>query len=298
LSDPVSGQITAVPHTLTGGGNVVTYHPPYGQALQVMFDFSAYDATMGSNVATVTIDVGVPHAVYNYLFDNDPGWSVDGAWSFGQPTGGGSHGGDPTAGNTGMSVYGYNLSGDYTNNMPVQYLTTPAFDFTHISSAELRFHRWLGVEGAFDDASVELSTDGTTWTVLWENGTLTVDESSWSAQSYDISALADGAATVYIRWSMGPTDSTNTYAGWNIDDLIIWGLDSTPVPPPCGTLTYTPGDVNLDASANGMDVETFVEMLLTPAGSWTAEQLCAADFTEDAIIDTADIAPFVQALLN
>jgi hypothetical protein len=144
---------------------------------------------------------------------------------------------------------------------------------------------------------VEISTDGTTWTVLWENGSMTYDESSWSAQSFDISAV-DGEATVYIRWGMGPTDSSNTFAGWNIDDLVIWGLDSTPVPLPCETLTYTPGDVNLDTSADGMDVETFVEMLMTPSGGWTAEQLCAADFTEDAVIDPADIALFVQALLN
>ena len=56
--------------------------------------------------------------------------------------------------------------------------------------------------------------------------------------------------------------------------------------------------MNLDGLVNGADVKTFVEMLLNPAGSWTAEQLCAADFTEDAIIDPADVGPFVQALLN
>ena len=190
------------------------------------------------------------------------------------------------------------MNGDYTNYMPVYYLTTPALDCTYVANAELRFWRWLGVEGGFDHATVELSTDGTTWTVLWESGTLTLDESSWSFQSYDVSALADGAATAYIRWGMGPTDSSNVFAGWNIDDVQIWGLDTTPVPPPCEVLVFTPADVNMDGSVNGSDVSTFVSMLLTPGGGWTGEQLCAADFTEDGIIDPADIAPFVQALLN
>jgi hypothetical protein len=278
---------------------VVTYQPPYGQPVQAVFTFSVRDATATSNIATVTVDVGSPHAVFNFLLDNDPGWVTEGGWSFGQPTGGGSQAGDPTAGNTGLSVYGYNLNGDYTNNMPVYYLTTSALDCTYVANAELRFWRWLGVEAsAWDEATVSLSTDGTTWSPVWEHTGGTLDESSWSFQSYDISALADGEPTVYIRWGMGPTDYSNVFAGWNIDDVQIWGLDTTPVPPPCEVLVFTPADVNLDGSVNGLDVSTFVEMLLNPGGGWTGEQICAADFTEDALIDPADIALFVQALLN
>jgi len=34
----------------------------------------------------------------------------------------------------------------------------------------------------------------------------------------------DGQATVYLRWTMGSTDSSWQYCGWNIDDVEVWGL--------------------------------------------------------------------------
>jgi len=37
------------------------------------------------------------------------------------------------------------------------------------------------------------------------------------------SAVADGQPEVYIRWGIGPTDETVTYAGWNIDDVQVTG---------------------------------------------------------------------------
>ena len=48
---------------------------------------------------------------------------------------------------------------------------------------------------------------------------------SWSNKSeYDISAVADGQSTVYVRWTMGTTDTfVAVLCGWNIDDVEIWG---------------------------------------------------------------------------
>ena len=55
---------------------------------------------------------------------------------FGQPTGGGGQNGypDPTSGHTGANVYGYNLAGDYANNMPVYALTTDALNCRDLSN--------------------------------------------------------------------------------------------------------------------------------------------------------------------
>ena len=36
-----------------------------------------------------------------------------------------------------------------------------------------------------------------------------------------ISATADATSTVYVRWAMGPTNSSITYAGLYIDDINI-----------------------------------------------------------------------------
>ncbi|HUU82075.1 MAG TPA: S8 family serine peptidase [Phycisphaerae bacterium] len=225
LSDPGAGAIGTVPYELVGGGKVVHYVPPVSQAPVETFDFSVRDATAGSNVATVTVNVGVPQAAHDFPMDIDPGWTTEGSWAFGQPTGGGSGSGDPNSGHTGNNVYGYNLTGDYANSLPVRYLTTTAIDCSNLTGVEVRFWRWLGVESSwFDHANVQVSNNGSDWTTLWQNGTSTINESSWSQRVYDISAVADEEPTVYLRWGMGPTDNSNTYAGWNIDDLEIWAV--------------------------------------------------------------------------
>ena len=161
-------------------------------------------------------------------FDSDPGWTTEGQWAFGWPTGGGGeHGGpDPTSGQTGDSVFGYNLDGDYPDDLPEQHLTATPMDCSGVSGVTLRFWRWLGVErSAYDHAYVRVSNNGSDWTTVWENG-LEVADYAWDLQEFDISAVADGQPTVYLRWTMGSTDGGWRYCGWNIDDLEVWGFVS------------------------------------------------------------------------
>jgi V8-like Glu-specific endopeptidase len=181
---------------------------------------------VGDTSRSVSLRVGVPELVYSYPFDATPGWTVQGLWAFGRPTGsGGQYGGpDPTGGRTGTNVYGYNLSGDYENNLAERHLTSTAIDCTGLSSVTVKFWRWLGVEqSAYDHAYLRVSNDGTNWTTVWQNGP-TLEESSWTQQSYDISAIADDRPTVYLRWTMGTTDGSWRYCGWNIDDVEVWGV--------------------------------------------------------------------------
>ena len=60
-----------------------------------------------------------PQTIVAWNMDTNPGWTYQGQWAWGTPTGGGSYYGDPTSGHTGTKVVGYNLNGDYANNMPV-----------------------------------------------------------------------------------------------------------------------------------------------------------------------------------
>jgi hypothetical protein len=39
----------------------------------------------------------------------------------------------------------------------------------------------------------------------------------------DLTAQAAGHADVRIRWTMGPTDTSWQFAGWNLDDVVIEG---------------------------------------------------------------------------
>ncbi len=165
--------------------------------------------------------------IYSWDMSTNPGWTEQGNWDYGQPSGGGGdHGSpDPTSGYTGSYVYGYDLSGDYENNMAETHLTTTAIDCSDLTSVTLKFRRWLGVEQpTYDHTYLRVSNNGSTWTTVWQN-TAEVAESAWSLQEYDISSVADQQSTVYIRWTVGPTDSSWIYCGWNIDDVQIWGYE-------------------------------------------------------------------------
>ncbi len=177
----------------------------------------------------VNLQVGVPQMVHSFNLDTDPGWAMAGAWAFGAPggSGGASYGNaDPATAHTGTNVLGYNLAGDYTSNMSATHLVTTAIDCSDIQATSLHFWRWLNVEQPqYDHASIGVSTDNVSFTTIWENGG-EITDSAWTEVSYDISAIADGQPNVYIRWTMGSTDSSWEFSGWNIDDVEIWGLSS------------------------------------------------------------------------
>jgi len=183
----------------------------------------------GDTTREVTLTVGVPSLQYSWDMDTDPGWTTQGLWAWGQPVGGGGLYGDPdpSSGYTGNHVYGYNLSGDYENSLSEKHLTSTAIDCADMSRVTLKFRRRLGVEQSpFDHAYVRVSNDGSTWITVWENST-TITDTLWSLQEFDVSSVADGQSTVYLRWTMGSTDDSWQYCGWNIDDVEIWAVGTT-----------------------------------------------------------------------
>jgi hypothetical protein len=72
----------------------------------------------------------------------------------------------------------------------------------------------------YDHAFVRVSNDGSSWTTVGQYP-VEVTDSSWTQEEYNISSVADGESTVYLRWTMGSTDSSWRYSGWNIDDVEI-----------------------------------------------------------------------------
>lgn len=209
--------------------------------------------------------------VVYFPMDSDPGWTTEGQWEFGIPKGGGGpQSYDPDSGYTGHNVYGYNLAGNYGNNEPEYCLTTTPLDCSLAENVILTFWRWLGVEmSVFDQARIQVSNDGANWTELWTNGAEDTKDSSWVYCEYDISAVADRQPTVYIRWCMGPTDSSGTYAGWNIDDVCLRGdvYDA---------LFVSPNDVFVSSGPEGGPfAPAYKGYTLTNEGSselhWTAE---------------------------
>jgi hypothetical protein len=239
-------------------------------------------------------------AVYAFDFDSDPGWTTDSGWAFGQPTGGGGEygGPDPTSGYTGVDVYGYNLNGDYENNMPERHLTSTAIDCTGLYDVHLKFWRWLGVEQpTYDHAYVRVSNNGTDWTTVWQNAA-TIEDSAWTQMDLDISAVADDQPTVYLRWTMGTSDGGWRYCGWNIDDVEIVATDCSTV---TGVITGgwscashdTAGDFCIDLDAVNIEPRQpgahWLEFDVTePASSVNASVNCVNNTYTGAVTVTAD----------
>jgi hypothetical protein len=182
---------------------------------------------IGDATRVVVLAVGDRDIYHAWTFESDPGWTTEDEWAFGQPTGqGGSHGHpDPTSGHTGDNVYGYNLYGDYPNNLPERHLTSGAVDCSELFAVKLAFWRWLGVEQPrYDHAHVRVSVDGEVWTTVWSNPE-EITDNAWVQQEIDISPVASGQPTVYLRWTMGTTDGGWTYCGWNVDDVELWAIE-------------------------------------------------------------------------
>lgn len=197
------------------------------------FDSGTYTGTIAfadhtnNVVRNIAVNLTVARSIlYNFPLDSNPGWNAEPDWQFGEPMGQGKYNKDPDHAYTGTNVYGYNLQGNYENNLPERTLTTGALDCRNAQNVHLRFMRWLGVQmGSSDKASVRVSNNGQNWITIWENSlTENHKDTEWTECVYDISAIADGQRTVYIRWVMGSTDNTDQYPGWNLDDIQLWGV--------------------------------------------------------------------------
>ncbi len=193
--------------------------------------------------------------------DTDPGWTTECQWEWGQPAG---NAGDPSSGHTGANVYGYNLNGAYENNIPKYSLITTSIDCSGAVGTKISYAIWLNVEDyQSDQAGWDVSIDdGATWINLFDNswfpGTMLMD--SWYPIEAELGALVDGHSDVRFRWTMGPTNGTNVYGGWNIDDVqIIFDVDCdyvTPTPEPSPTPTIELG-VRIDMPEMGHPGENF-----------------------------------------
>jgi C1A family cysteine protease len=236
----------------------------------------------GDTTRAIRLAVGDATSQFAWDLETDPGWLTEGDWAHGRPTGQGGEYGfpDPASGHTGQNVYGYNLNGDYPNDLPERHLTTGSLDCSGMYATTLRFWRWLGVEQPrYDKASIRVSADGATWTTIWENPVEITDD-AWQQVEYDISAVADGSDDVRIRWTMGPTDGGWRYCGWNIDDVELLAI---------GPFWDCDVDLNEDGSVDSLDFVLFLN-------AFTAGDPLA-DFNADGAVNSQDFVSFLNAFV-
>ena len=274
-SIPVGGEVI-VTASLNGGANAL----PAGLH-EITLDFTNLDSHDGDATKGISVNVGTPVPVLSWEFDTDPGWSMEGEWDFGQPNGqGGSQYGnpDPSSGATGSNVIGINLNGDYSLAAGGPWaLTTTAIDCSNYSDTSVSFQRWLNCDyQAYAIEKFEISSNGTAWSVLWENSSSgEVADGSWSEQEFDISATADGESTVYLRWSHAVGEFAYAYSGWNIDDVVISAVDGS---------TTEPCDGDIDESGT-----VGADDLLAVIGDYGCSSNCSADVNGDGVVDTNDL---------
>ena len=167
-------------------------------------------------------------------FETNTGWILSGEFEIDSPLGlGGDHGNpDPASAFEGTKILGVDLSGigGYSGDYEVSlgdreyYAISPPIDCSSFVEIEINFQKWLNVEQpAYDHAYIDISNNnGTSWIEIWTNSNV-IENNSWSEDSYDISGIADLSSDVRIRFSIGSTDGSWQYSGWNIDDFKVTG---------------------------------------------------------------------------
>lgn len=217
---------------------------PVGGTFNPGNTFNPSVAGAGSHNITYTYEYSV---VITFEDDFDPaplpGWThgvISGgegdSWETGNPKGGNGQNSNPSSNpdpfidhssNTDNNVYGQGLGsgigdgvgGHYDSS--IEWLKSPAIDCSALSNTTLSFWRSANFEDIYDKSKVKISTDDITWIDLLEP--LFPQDEEWVQRIINISDYADGESTVYISW-LSYSDISQTYSGWNIDDVTITGV--------------------------------------------------------------------------
>jgi hypothetical protein len=166
-------------------------------------------------------------------FETDKGWRYTGEFERAIPEGLHSNSlgnADPGFAHSGEYIIGTDLTddGNYSNGImdTATVAEPPAFNFKYYNDITFTYYRWLNVQSyIFDRAKILVSTEvDTIWEEIWGNPQLSIlNENIWSYHSFDLSDYFKRNEHAKLKFTLGPTNSNNSYTGWNIDDVIIVG---------------------------------------------------------------------------
>ena len=178
----------------------------------VTSDVSPFDASQSA--ADFTIAAPSNNLLVTNL-DADPGFTTSGEFEYGAP----GSGNGASAPYTGTNMYDTDLD---ATSFGTSTLTTYAIDCSNHTSIHMDFWAYIMV---WTDYLVrfEISTDNSNWIELETVGDGVILNQSWTNYSYDITAIAAGEPTVYIRWTMTGSGSQYSGGGLSIDDILITG---------------------------------------------------------------------------
>lgn len=202
------------------------------------------DGASGNSPQTILVSLTiVDNGIYFFDLGVDPGFTKTGYFEYGTPE-------DPNkalSGITGTKIYDTDL--DKTCYWDAT-LTSTALDCSNHSGVTLSFWAHKYTTNKFT-IKYEVSNDNSTWTQLYSvTGTTS---NAWVEHTYDISAVADGESTVYVRWSFLNTDASNgQYGGGGlaIDDIKLTGTSSVE---PFDKWSGAGLDFDADSNGDGID---------------------------------------------
>jgi hypothetical protein len=212
-----SGEITAMETAINMG--TITLN-------EFTWPVSNLVATHSGDNALLSWDAAAAPTSFFWDFEDDDGGWISGGygdweWANTYPAGGTF---DPSSGSpsavpppaaySGTGLWGTKLYQCYSNSGDWSYLTNTV-DLAGMDNPQLRYWRWNDLFGSWDYYEVQVSTNGTDWTMLL---TETTKNSAWAEKVVDLSAYAN--QTLHVRFAMYATTSVN-YAGLYIDDVYI-----------------------------------------------------------------------------
>jgi hypothetical protein len=199
-----------------------------GGTSQVLVEFvdGRVELEIGTPVAeTVTLigedTEGLGIEIVSYPFEDfeltDGGLSADGGamWEWGVPTSG------PGQAFSGTKLWATNLGGDYPDATS-DTLTTRVFRLPSSGVATLEFRSWVRTASSKDRGHAMVSTSGG---ADWNTVALTTGfQPGYTLESVDLAPYAGLDVQFGFYFT---SDSTNTDAGWYIDDLALRNVDKT-----------------------------------------------------------------------
>ena len=173
--------------------------------------------------------------IYADDFEEDKPWYFSGEFErdTARGKGGVSYGfSDPAYAYSGKRIIGTDISGqgsypgDYEPNLSNREdsAVSPPINCYFYRDIYLRFFRQLNID-YLDRAYIDVSNDnGQTWNKIWESdNSLFTTDNTWKLKELGVSNNVDRDTAVRFRFSLGTTDASRQFSGWNIDDFIITG---------------------------------------------------------------------------
>lgn len=192
--------------------------------------FTNLTNAVGNSSRAVQLQVGAPVPVYSESFESGLGsfsldsgstnlWHVSSSCVSAQ-----------SGHSTPNSLYfGIDSSCNYSNSLTDSgTATSTPISITDTSAVKLRFNYYLATESStyYDQATVQISINGGTYTTVAGNGTVgtILQSGAWKSATVDITSLFAGLSSAQMRVRVGfnTVDSVaNTYTGFVIDDVQV-----------------------------------------------------------------------------